>query len=61
MMPEPTIANRGLFVLQAALLIGALALTVAALRPGPALRLAACRGLLLLLLLLRSFSAYLLQ
>jgi TonB family protein len=52
MIPAPTIANLGLFVLQAALLIGALALTVAALRPGPALRLAACRGLLLLLLLL---------
>jgi TonB family protein len=52
MMPAPTLANLALYVLQAALLIGALALTIAALRPAAALRLAACRGLLLLLLLL---------
>jgi bla regulator protein BlaR1 len=52
MIPAPTIANFGLYVLQAAVLVAALALTIAVLRPGPALRLAACRGLLLVLFLL---------
>jgi TonB family protein len=51
-MPALTLANLGLYAVQVALLIGALALTLAALRPGPAFRLAACRGLLVLLLLL---------
>ena len=41
-MPAVTLANLLLYAAQAALLIGALALTLAALRPGPAFRLAAC-------------------
>ena len=35
-MPALTLANLALFAAQVALLIGALALTLAALRPGPA-------------------------
>ncbi len=51
-MPAVTLANLVLFAAQAALLIGALALTLAALRPGPAFRLAACRVVLAAILLL---------
>jgi TonB family protein len=51
-MPALTLANLVLFTAQAALLIGALALTLAALRPGPAFRLAACRVVLAAILVL---------
>ena len=51
-MPALTLANLVLYAAQAALLIGALALMLAALRPSPAFRLAACRAVLLVLLLL---------
>jgi TonB family protein len=51
-MPAVTLANLVLYAAQAALLIGALALTLAALRPGPAFRLAACRVVLAAVLLL---------
>jgi TonB family protein len=51
-MPALTLSNLLLFAAQAALLIGALALVLAALRPTPAFRLAACRGVLLVLLVL---------
>jgi TonB family protein len=51
-MPAMTLANLALYAAQAALLIGALALTLVALRPGPAFRLAACRVLLAAILLL---------
>ena len=59
-MPALTLANLALYAAQAALLIGALALTLAALRPAPAFRLAACRALLVVLLLL-PFQALLLE
>jgi TonB family protein len=51
-MPALTLTNLILFAAQAALLIGALALVLAALRPSPAFRLAACRAVLLALLVL---------
>jgi TonB family protein len=51
-MPALTLANLLLFAAQAALLIGVLALTLAALRPGPAFRLAASRVVLGAILLL---------
>jgi TonB family protein len=51
-MPAVTLANLVLYAAQAALLIGALALTLAALRPGPAFRLGACRVVLAAILLL---------
>jgi len=51
-MPALTLANLALYAAQAALLIGALALALAALRPTPAFRLAACRAVLVVLLLL---------
>jgi len=51
-MPALTLANLAFFAAQVALLIGVLALTLAALRPGPAVRLAACRVTLVAILLL---------
>ena len=51
-MPAVTLANLMLYAAQAALVIGALAALFAALRPSPALRLAACRAVLLALLVL---------
>ena len=51
-MPALTLANLMLYAAQAALVIGALAALFAALRPSPALRLAACRAVLLALLVL---------
>jgi TonB family protein len=51
-MPALTLTNLILFAAQAALLIGALALVLAAVRPSPAFRLAACRAVLLALLVL---------
>jgi TonB family protein len=51
-MPAVTLANLLLYAAQAALLIGALALALAAVRPGPAFRLAACRMVLAAILLL---------
>ena len=51
-MPAPTIANLTLYAAQAALLVGVLALMLVALRPSPAFRLAACRAVLLALVLL---------
>ncbi len=51
-MPALTIANLVLYAAQAALLIGVLALMLVALRPSPAFRLAACRAVLLVLLVL---------
>jgi TonB family protein len=51
-MPALTLANLVLYAAQAALLIGALALVLAGLRPSPAFRLAACRAVLVVLLVL---------
>jgi TonB family protein len=51
-MPALTLGNLLLYAAQAALLIGALALGLAWLRPSPAFRLAACRAVLAVLLLL---------
>src|SRR5690242_9296244 len=51
-MPALTLANLVLYAAQAALVIGALAALLAALRLSPAFRLAACRAVLLALLLL---------
>jgi TonB family protein len=51
-MPALTLANVTLYAAQAALIIGALAATFAALRLSPSFRLAACRAVLLTLLVL---------
>jgi TonB family protein len=51
-MPAVTLGNLILYAAQAALLIGVLALALAGLRPSPAFRLAACRMVLLALLVL---------
>ena len=51
-MPALTLANLMLYAAQAALVIGALAALLAALRLSPAFRLAACRAVLLALLVL---------
>jgi TonB family protein len=51
-VPALTLANLVLYAAQAALVIGALAVAFAALRLSPALRLVACRAVLLALLLL---------
>jgi TonB family protein len=51
-MPALTLANLVLYAAQAALLIGALALVLAGLRPSPVFRLAACRAVLVVLLVL---------
>src|SRR5688572_23972703 len=51
-MPALTLANLALYAAQAAVVIAALAAAFAALRLSPAFRLAACRAVLLALLLL---------
>lgn len=51
-MPALTLTNLLLYAAQAALLVGALALVLAGLRPMPAFRLAACRAVLVVLLVL---------
>jgi TonB family protein len=51
-MPALTSTNLALYAAQAALLIGALALGLAALQPGARFRLAACRAVLVMLLVL---------
>jgi TonB family protein len=55
-MPALTLANLVLYAAQAALVIGALAVLLAALRLPPAFRLAACRAVLIALLLLPSLA-----
>jgi TonB family protein len=57
-MPALTLANVILYAAQAALLIGVLALMLVALRPSPAFRLAACRAVLVALLLLPFQGAF---
>ena len=51
-MPALTLTNLFLYAAQAALVIGALAALLAALRLSPAFRLAACRAVLVALLVL---------